>query len=812
MVQSLSLVMSPRYCALLGVVATLIATQADRAAADERKPVLRSTEIRLVKPEHMVLGASGANQGFIPSSDYRHLAYVFQHEGKQAVALDGVPGPLCDWVMGKPAFSPGGEHLGYVAGNIVERKLVWNAILDGAQGPAFDGMRTLPSGATVLFSPDGKHAAYVAVKPLKTASGWPRTRVRSLDAGEPVTGSGFVVSQDGYLLTCAHVLEDAAIVDVTLGGKPHRARVAKTEPKLDVALLKIDAKDLTPLPLSTVGAEIGIDVRAFGFPLTHEVGARLSVTRGTVSSEIERQGKKYLQIDAAINPGNSGGPLVTEQGEVIGIVNAKLTGERVSNVAFAIPIEQVRKLLASHRVALTNRVGSPPQSGAALVRRLSPAVGLVSVTTRRQLFDAGPIGKPFVVVDGVAHKPGEGYSIPNLRFAPDGKLMYVSQVRANNRSAECLVIDGEAGPPFDRVYADASQGTNGLVFSRDGKRLAYVAEERFHKCFVILDGVKQAAYDNITGLTFSPDGRHFAYFARTHQERKDEWVAVVDGQPGPVYDDLGHAWPVGAWPCAPAFSADGRHLAYGARRGDKQFLVVDGKEGKEYELPINQRGILPLPTFSPDGSRLAYYVQYSANAGKGPRLPGSAKDCWRVVVDDKEGEEFDEAPGRSGMAQVRFGTPVFSPNGKHIAYTACFGLESCVVLDGVVGKKYRSAGLLTFSPDSRHLAYVAASGSGNRFDYLVVRDGKEGKTYPGMMVNDPEDGLVFSPDSQHLAYVVLSRVSPSRISDVSFRVIVDDLESPDYAHKPLGPLMFDSSTALHTLAGPARVELALVSE
>ena len=271
------------------------------------------------------------------------------------------------------------------------------------------------------------------------------------------------------------------------------------EPRLDLALLKIDASELTALSFNMAPVERGVEVRAFGFPLRREVGGSLSATRGTVSSTIVRKGQRLLQIDAAVNPGNSGGPLIDERGEVIGIITAKLAGELISNVAFAVPADQVQKLLARHNVPQAPHIDSAVGSGAVLVKRVSPAVALVSVTTRRQLFDAAPVGKPFVVVDGKAHRPGYSYGVPKPRFAPDGKLMYVTQVRANNQLAEQLVVDGKAGPAFDRVDADATSGTNGLVFSTDGKRLAYVAEERYRKCFVILDGDRQPTYDNVLG-------------------------------------------------------------------------------------------------------------------------------------------------------------------------------------------------------------------------------------------------------------------------------------------------------------------------
>src|SRR5690606_30650496 len=132
-------------------------------------------------------------------------------------------------------------------------------------------------------------------------------------------GSGFIISEDGYILTNNHVVEGANGIFVTLtDGKEHTAEIIGTDPRTDIALIKIDAKDLAPLPIGdSKGLKKGQWVLAIGSPF----GLDSTVTAGIVSA-INRDTGDYLpfiQTDVAVNPGNSGGPLINLAGEVVGI-------------------------------------------------------------------------------------------------------------------------------------------------------------------------------------------------------------------------------------------------------------------------------------------------------------------------------------------------------------------------------------------------------------------------------------------------------------------------------------------------------------
>lgn len=162
-------------------------------------------------------------------------------------------------------------------------------------------------------------------------------------------GSGVIISSDGYILTNNHVIDGADEVKVAFGD-PHeefKAEVVGRDPKADIAVLKIDAKDLPAATLSdSEELEVGDTVFAIGNPF----GIGLTVTHGIVSA-LGRGGlgietyENFIQTDAAINPGNSGGALVDSQGRVIGINTAILSRSGGFNgVGFAIPINSARSI------------------------------------------------------------------------------------------------------------------------------------------------------------------------------------------------------------------------------------------------------------------------------------------------------------------------------------------------------------------------------------------------------------------------------------------------------------------------------------
>ncbi|MCK5484377.1 MAG: Do family serine endopeptidase [Gemmatimonadetes bacterium] len=180
------------------------------------------------------------------------------------------------------------------------------------------------------------------------------------------SGSGFIVSSDGYVVTNNHVVEGAEKIDIKLSDqREFTAHLVGRDPTTDVALLKLDADDLTPVILgSSEATRVGEWVLAIGSPGFRGVGGPLTttVTAGIVSAKgrninIIGQGlenvdggnlaiEDFIQTDAAINPGNSGGPLVNIRGEVIG-VNAAIASNNGANqgYGFAVPIDLVQEVV-----------------------------------------------------------------------------------------------------------------------------------------------------------------------------------------------------------------------------------------------------------------------------------------------------------------------------------------------------------------------------------------------------------------------------------------------------------------------------------
>ena len=158
-------------------------------------------------------------------------------------------------------------------------------------------------------------------------------------------GSGFVLRPDGLIVTNHHVIADAERVTVTFtDGRKLRGRVVGQDPLTDLALVRVEARGLTPLPLADPeGLRVGQAVVAMGSPL----GLQQTVTAGILSAinrDIALNARiGFLQTDAPINPGNSGGPLLNLRGEVVG-VNAAVAAA-AQGIGFAIPVDTLRAVL-----------------------------------------------------------------------------------------------------------------------------------------------------------------------------------------------------------------------------------------------------------------------------------------------------------------------------------------------------------------------------------------------------------------------------------------------------------------------------------
>ncbi len=157
-------------------------------------------------------------------------------------------------------------------------------------------------------------------------------------------GSGFIISKDGYILTNYHVIKRATTIKVTLlkTNEVYTAKIVGTDPKADIALIKIKPK--RQLPTLSLGDSDKIDIGDWVIAVGNPFGLNGTVTAGIISAKGRVIGEgpfdHFLQTDAAINPGNSGGPLIDMEGKVIGINTAIVAGGQ--GIGFAIPINMVK--------------------------------------------------------------------------------------------------------------------------------------------------------------------------------------------------------------------------------------------------------------------------------------------------------------------------------------------------------------------------------------------------------------------------------------------------------------------------------------
>ena len=195
-----------------------------------------------------------------------------------------------------------------------------------------------PAGETNLSKATAK--AYHSVVVIDTFSS--QSAVETGDASG--AGSGVIWTADGYIVTCNHVINGFSIIRVTLSnGSSYFAEVVGTDVRTDLAVLRIQASGLPAITARTTDLVLAETVIAIGNPLGVLSN---TVTSGILSClarsiSIEGQPMTLIQIDAAVNHGNSGGGLFDTNGSLIGIVNAKSTGNSVEGIGFAIPINTV---------------------------------------------------------------------------------------------------------------------------------------------------------------------------------------------------------------------------------------------------------------------------------------------------------------------------------------------------------------------------------------------------------------------------------------------------------------------------------------
>jgi serine protease Do len=240
----------------------------------------------------------------------------------------------------------------------VPRNQITKIVKDGSREPD-DSKASAPATAAVtddkpgLFQSLGAPAAERTVRELVNQLGEAVVQVRTPGG----LGSGFIINQDGYLITNFHVIENETQISVevyhqnngSLERKSYKqVKIVALNKFADLTLLKIEDKDAPKFARVLLGDSDGLSVGERVFAIGSPLGLERTVTEGIVSTKTRpMQGELYLQTTAQINPGNSGGPLFNLRGEVVGVTNMKFFGE---GLGFAIPVEAVKNFL-NHRDA-----------------------------------------------------------------------------------------------------------------------------------------------------------------------------------------------------------------------------------------------------------------------------------------------------------------------------------------------------------------------------------------------------------------------------------------------------------------------------
>lgn len=354
-------------------------------------------------------------------------------------------------------------------------------------------------------------------------------------------------------------------------------------------------------------------------------------------------------------------------------------------------------------------------------------------------------GPAYVVTDGKRGKP-----YPRLAgapiFSPDSKhLAFAVSSRTYDprSSAVYMVTDGQEGKhytEYDNRYT---------TFSPDSSKLAYIVgtgypsgPQRHMEYFVVMNEQEGKHYAGIGNyLMFSPNSQHLLYPAKIAENK---WTVVVDGKEGGIHD----AWAI----FNPAFSPDGKHVAYAAwikpDKGD-WYVVIDGQEGKRY------KGIHDYVHFSADSKHTAYSACDSSS-------------CF-IVVDGQEVKRHEFA------YQI-----TYSPVGAQLAYVAMLGAKKFVVFDGREGKPYDNIENLVFSPDGKYLAYAAYNKQTKK--WFVVVNEQEGKSYNFVMARNAteEEGRIDkSLETGSLQFDSPDKLHYLAVSNKQILLVEEQLSTPE---------------------------------
>lgn len=264
-------------------------------------------------------------------------------------------------------------------------------------------------------------------------------------------GSGMIISEDGYILTCNHVIQGCSTITIALSdSREFDAHVVAFDTQTDIAVLKIAAQGLVPVKFGSGNtAAIGSFVLAIGNPTGDKLAKSLAM--GILSGKQRVSSldsyTTLLQTDAALNPGNSGGPLFNLSGQVIGMVSAKIAGEKYEGIGFAIPSDEilpiVKELLENGYVSGRVRLGIaiiqyPPEI--VMAQHLPGCVAVHDITEGTDAARSGLMVNDIITaIDGTAVTSSEQL-IGIVRSHSPGDKVTLSIYRLQAGSSETLDV------------------------------------------------------------------------------------------------------------------------------------------------------------------------------------------------------------------------------------------------------------------------------------------------------------------------------------------------------------------------------------
>lgn len=293
----------------------------------------------------------------------------------------------------------------------------------------------------------------------------------SEEQGNTNLGSGVIVSEDGYIVTNAHVIEKADEITVAFNdGRKSRARIVGTDPDSDLAVIKVDMTGLAPLGFRKEPIRVGDVALAIGNPF----GVGQTVTQGIISAT-GRTGlgvnkfEDFIQTDAAINPGNSGGALVDAYGELIGINTAIYSRSGGSmGIGFAIPtaiVEQVMNAIIKDGKVSRGWLGIEIQSQLRDPTQLETSTGVevLNVVPKSPAAKSGlRIGDIILTIDGVEMTDANTLIQYVARKAPNTTLNAQILRRGKNAQVKILLEERPAQEPMERPVVILDENVGGM--------------------------------------------------------------------------------------------------------------------------------------------------------------------------------------------------------------------------------------------------------------------------------------------------------------------------------------------------------------